>query len=133
MERHHGHHADGRVAAAILSASGGSFALEGLDPGVYEIYVDPLDHPVSSGNLGGGQVIETDFESRGGQFVWARIPGLQDTTALARAGVGQRIILAPGAVFRPNSQPSAYLRFNVATSPHPGLERFLADQLERID
>lgn len=77
--------------------------------------------------------LRLDYEPRGGQFVWARAPGIQDTTALARAGVGQGIVLAPGAVFRPNGQPSPYLRFNVACSEHPRLERFLAEQLPRLN
>lgn len=55
--------ADGRVAAAILAGSDGSFTLEGLRSGSYTLYADPLDQPVSSANLGGGLVIETDFST----------------------------------------------------------------------
>lgn len=71
-------------------------------------------------------------EPGGGQFVWARVPGLNDSTALAHLGVEHDIVLAPGAVFRPNCQPSPHLRFNVAYAEHPRLERFLAEQLARI-
>ena len=56
--------ADGHVAGAILTGSDGSFVLQGLDAGQYTVYVDPLDRPVSSANLGGGQTIETNFETR---------------------------------------------------------------------
>lgn len=54
---------DGHVAGAILSGANGVFTFEGLDPATYTIYADPLDQPVSVANLGGGQVIDTDFES----------------------------------------------------------------------
>lgn len=53
----------GRPAASTLSDDTGDFAIEGLDGGTYEIYVRPLDFPVSAGNLGAGWTIETDFES----------------------------------------------------------------------
>ncbi len=52
---------NGRVAAAILANTNGDFSLEGLVPGTYTVYADPLDQPVSSANLGGGQLIHTDF------------------------------------------------------------------------
>ncbi|MEL6904414.1 MAG: IPT/TIG domain-containing protein, partial [Planctomycetota bacterium] len=55
--------ADGRVAGAILSTSSGAFALTGLDGGTYTLYADPLDQPVSGSNLGGGQTVETDFQT----------------------------------------------------------------------
>ena len=75
--------------------------------------------------------LASDFEPLGGQFVWARLPGMRDTTALARRALEHGIVLAPGSVFRANGQPSDYLRFNVATSSHPRLERFLAEALAR--
>lgn len=56
--------ADGRVAGAILTADDGGFTIEGLDAGSYTVLVDALDQPVSSANLGGNQVIETDFAPR---------------------------------------------------------------------
>lgn len=55
---------DGHIAAAILADANGNFVLQGLDSGSYEVIVDPLDQPVSSSNLGGGQVIVTNFESK---------------------------------------------------------------------
>ncbi len=55
--------ASGRVAGAILASDSGSFRLEGLMPGQYTVYADPLDQPVSTINLGGGQTIQTDFST----------------------------------------------------------------------
>lgn len=53
---------NGRTAGAILTNAAGQFALVGLDPGTYSVYVGPLDGPVGSGNLTGSPAIETDFE-----------------------------------------------------------------------
>ncbi|HNH63157.1 MAG TPA: ATP-binding cassette domain-containing protein [Thauera aminoaromatica] len=39
------------------------------------------------------------------------------------------ILLAPGNVFRPQGQPSGYLRFNAGFCADPRLERFLTDVL----
>ncbi|MEM9381967.1 MAG: IPT/TIG domain-containing protein [Planctomycetota bacterium] len=54
----------GRVAGATLTGGQGEYALTALDAGVYTVYVDPLDRPVSEANLGGGQLIDTAFESK---------------------------------------------------------------------
>ncbi|MEM1453303.1 MAG: IPT/TIG domain-containing protein [Planctomycetota bacterium] len=53
----------GRVAGATLTNGLGDFMLEALDAGTYTVYVDPLDRPVSPANLGGGQMVDTAFES----------------------------------------------------------------------
>ena len=71
--------------------------------------------------------LQPDPEPRGGPFVWARVPGLADTSELARRAARDNILLAPGSVFRPQSQPSGYLRFNVGFCADPRLERFLGD------
>jgi MYXO-CTERM domain-containing protein len=55
--------ANGRTASGALSASGGSFALSGLDAGTYAVFASPLDFPVSAANLGAGHTVQTDFES----------------------------------------------------------------------
>ena len=64
-------------------------------------------------------------EPKGGMFVWAAIPGLVDSAALASRAVKAGIMLAPGNIFRPQMQPSPWLRFNVAYALDPRLERFL--------
>jgi hypothetical protein len=71
---------NGRLAGATLTNSNGSFMLAALDSGNYTVYADPLDHPVSVANLGGGQVIDTDFGST--------ILGTIDVTAGATASLG---------------------------------------------
>ena len=70
--------------------------------------------------------LKPDPEPRGGPFVWARVPGLADTAELARRATRDNILLAPGNVFRPQNQPSGFLRLNVGFCAEPRLERFLA-------
>ena len=68
-------------------------------------------------------------EPKGGMFAWASVPGIDDAAPLASRAAQAGIMLAPGGVFRPQMQPSPHLRFNVAHSTDPLLERFLADAL----
>lgn len=67
----------------------------------------------------------------GGMFVWARAGGLQDTARLASQAAAVDILLAPGHVFRPQMQPSPFLRFNVAYAQDPRLEDFLDHGADR--
>ncbi|THF61937.1 PLP-dependent aminotransferase family protein [Pseudothauera nasutitermitis] len=71
--------------------------------------------------------MEVFLEPKGGVFVWARPPGLDDAADLATRAAAAGIMLAPGKVFRPQTQASPWLRFNVAFAAHPQLERFLAE------
>lgn len=108
-----------------------------LTEGHYRKYVERLQGRLARATDRTLRMLErvgmvVDNEPGGGQFVWARVPGLNDSTALAHLGVEHDIVLAPGAVFRPNCQPSPHLRFNVTYAEHPRLERFLAEQLARI-
>ncbi|MQY51534.1 PLP-dependent aminotransferase family protein [Rhodocyclus gracilis] len=72
-----------------------------------------------------------DTEPKGGMFVWARTPGISDATPLARRAADAGIMLAPGSIFRPQTQPSPWIRFNVAYATDPRLERFLGEALGR--
>jgi DNA-binding transcriptional MocR family regulator len=48
-------------------------------------------------------------------YLWARLPGHDDSIALARRMLDHSVILAPGTVFSPRGDsPSPWLRFNVA-------------------
>ena len=58
--------------------------------------------------------LETFAEPFGGNFLWVRIPGIEDSATLVARARAQGMMLAPGAVFRPNLEPSPFLRFNVA-------------------
>ena len=49
-----------------------------------------------------------------GLFAWLDVPGVADTIPLAEAAAKRAMLLAPGAMFRPDMAPSSKLRFNVA-------------------
>lgn len=70
--------------------------------------------------------MEVFGEPAGGNFVWARFPHVEDAHTLTEAAAGEGVMLAPGAVFRPNLEPSPYMRFNVAYHAEPRLRRVLA-------
>ncbi len=65
-----------------------------------------------------------------GLYAWLDVPGVADTTALAEAAAKRSILLAPGALFRPNMEKSTKMRFNVAFSQNDGLYRELEALLE---
>ena len=60
--------------------------------------------------------LELFAEPKNGMFVWARLPQVDDTLALAEAASRDGIMLAPGTVFRPYLERSPWMRFNVASS-----------------
>lgn len=69
---------------------------------------------------------------QGGVFLWARVPGVDDVVPLSAKAAEQQIILAPGTLFRPQSQASPWLRFNVIYASDVRLERFLKQALDRL-
>jgi DNA-binding transcriptional MocR family regulator len=69
--------------------------------------------------------LELFVEPADGMFVWARFPHIADSLALAERSQGDRIMLAPGAVFRPHLERSPWMRFNVATCDDVRVQRWL--------
>ena len=67
-----------------------------------------------------------------GLFAWLDVPGVADTIPLAEAAAKRAMLLAPGAMFRPDMAPSTKLRFNVAFCRNDemfrDLEALLAEQ-----
>lgn len=72
-----------------------------------------------------GAGMEVFAEPRGGNFLWARFPDVEDAKRLAERAREQGVILAVGDVFRPNLEPSPWMRFNVALCGDRRLARFL--------
>lgn len=67
-----------------------------------------------------------------GLFLWVQLPvAAAHSHALATEALAQGIWLAPGSYFRPQEQPSAWFRFNAATSHAPELWAFLRGLGER--
>jgi DNA-binding transcriptional MocR family regulator len=56
---------------------------------------------------------------RGGLFLWARLPDGLDGADIARHGLKNDVVFAPGNVFSLSHGARGYLRFNVALSTHP--------------
>lgn len=63
----------------------------------------------------------------GGMFVFARLPGIEDTAPLAQAALQSGIMLGPGVLFCPQAGSSPWLRFNIAHCEDPRTWEFLAD------
>ncbi|WP_321788037.1 MULTISPECIES: aminotransferase-like domain-containing protein [Paraburkholderia] len=69
-------------------------------------------------------------ESEQSLYLWAALPGWDDSMKLAKAIFEQGVILAPGAVFSPNlAGPSPWCRFNVGYLADKRLSRALASVL----
>ena len=64
-------------------------------------------------------------EPTDGMFVWARLPQVDDSRALAEASQRDGVMLAPGTVFRPHLERSPWMRFNVAVCDDPRVQRWL--------
>jgi len=58
--------------------------------------------------------IEPWIEPRAGLFLWCRLPDGVDAAAVARRGLEEDIVFAPGNVFSLSQSASRYLRFNAA-------------------
>jgi DNA-binding transcriptional MocR family regulator len=65
----------------------------------------------------------------GGMFVWARLPSAEDSLMLADSAAREKVLLAPGTVFRPNLEPSPWMRFNVAVCQDAAVQARLATVL----
>jgi DNA-binding transcriptional MocR family regulator len=76
--------------------------------------------------------LEVLVEPTDGMFVWARYPDVEDSLPLAEASLQDGIMLAPGAVFRPHLERSAWMRFNVTTCDDTRVQRWLQKQAATI-
>jgi DNA-binding transcriptional MocR family regulator len=72
--------------------------------------------------------LELFVEPADGMFLWARFPHIDDSLALAEASQRHGIVLAPGAVFRPHLERSAWMRFNVTVCE----DKRVQDWLQRL-
>lgn len=66
--------------------------------------------------------IETFCDDDCGMFVWGRFADIGDSLPLAEMALKEGLMLAPGTVFRPNLQPSEWMRFNVAVCEDPDVQ-----------
>ena len=64
-----------------------------------------------------------------GLFAWMDVPGVTDTRPLAEAALGCEMLLAPGAMFKPDVAESTKMRFNVAFCEDDATLRLLGNLL----
>ena len=67
---------------------------------------------------------------RGGFYLWCRLPDGRDAADVARAALGENIVLAPGNVFSLSQSASEFMRFNVAQMRGPRVFDVLARALK---
>ena len=60
----------------------------------------------------------------GGKFVWARVPHVADAARLVECGAPLGVTVAPGSYFRPNAEPSPWIRVNAAFTHDPRARAF---------
>ncbi len=129
---------DIKVLTSLASSEAAEdLAYRMLTEGHYRKYVERLRGRLDEAN---GRVLRmldriglTPFIApQGGLFIWAGLPGTEDAVPLAAEAAQNGIILAPGKLFRPQSQASAWIRLNVIYAADVRLERFLHAALTRM-
>ena len=95
-----------------------------LTDGSYRRHVDGIKAKLSEGmsltlrrlrNLG----LKPWGQPQAGLYVWAELPDQLDAAAIAREGLAQDVLFAPGNVFSAAGSSRSYMRFNVALSSEP--------------
>lgn len=113
----------------ILTSLGGSRFSEMvvanlLERGTYRKYADRLRRRVGSALSTAVENLETRGwevfdEPAGGSFIWARVPGIEDSATLVHEAVGFGITLAPGSHFRPKGEATSWVRINTLGAVDP--------------
>jgi DNA-binding transcriptional MocR family regulator len=119
----------------ILSCLGSNpvaekFVFQVLSDGAYRKSLEQLRARLTDGHHQTMRTLEKlGFEAfcqpLAGKFLWLRHPDCPDSGLLAEAAAKERIVLAPGKVFRPGMEATPWFRVNVAFGGHPLLLRFL--------
>jgi DNA-binding transcriptional MocR family regulator len=102
-----------------------------LTEGHYRKYIDQLRTRVDEARAAMLRLMQNVgmqifAEPASGNFVWARFAQVEDATSLSDVAQSEGVLLAPGAVFRPNLETSPYMRFNVAFHADGRLRKLLA-------
>ena len=118
----------------VLTSLGGSRFSESvvatlLERGTYRKYVERLRRRIGSALSTAVQHLETNGwevfdEPAGGNFVWARVPGIEDSAILVKHAAQFGITLAPGSHFRPNGETTSWVRINTASADDPKAIQF---------
>lgn len=108
----------------VLTSMGGTRFAERvvatlLERGIYRKHMEKLQHRVNDALMAAVEQLhrlgwEVYERPCGGMFVWARVPGIEDSSVLVAQAQKFGITISPGANYRPNNEPSPWLRFNAA-------------------
>jgi DNA-binding transcriptional MocR family regulator len=129
------------VDVKVLTSLGGtrfaeSVAASLLERGTYRKYLERLRKRVRDSLSGAVQQLESCGwevfdEPSGGNFVWARVPGVEDSAALVEAALKFGITLAPGNYYRPSGESCPWVRINSAHAGDRRAVRFIEHMGER--
>jgi DNA-binding transcriptional MocR family regulator len=76
--------------------------------------------------------VEAWTKPTAGIFIWCRLPDGVDAAHLARKGLEENIVFAPGDAFSLSRSAASYLRFNVARMADPRILSFIARTCEPV-
>jgi len=124
----------GLVDVKVLTSLGGSRFSECvvaalLERGTYRKYLERLRRRVRDALSTAVQHLEgrgweVFDEPSGGNFVWTRVPGIDDSMVLVEQALQFGITLAPGSYYRPGGEQCAWVRMNTAHVGDPRAIRF---------
>lgn len=117
----------GRLNAELVHAA--------LSDGGYRKHVEGLRTRLAKARAEiGGKLralgIEPVLEPQAGMFLWCRLPNGLDAADVARAALGDGVVLAPGNAFSPDQAAAGLMRFNVSQMGEPRIFAILARGLE---
>lgn len=129
------------VDVKVLTSLGGTRFSEAvaanlLERGTYRKYLERMRRRVRDALSGAVQQLEAcgwDVfdEPSGGNFVWAKVPGIDDSTVLVAEALKFDVTLAPGNYYRPNGEACAWVRINTAHTGDRRAMRFFEAMGER--
>ncbi|MCO4865387.1 PLP-dependent aminotransferase family protein [Cupriavidus sp. WGlv3] len=129
------------VDVKVLTSVAGSHFAEAvtaalLERGGYRKYVERLRLRVREAVANAvrqlhGNGWEVFCQPSGGNFLWARPPGIEDSRELVTLGEQFGVTLAPGNYFRPGGETSAWIRINAAYANEPRAVAFMQAAAER--
>ncbi|SAK98571.1 GntR family transcriptional regulator [Caballeronia calidae] len=128
------------VDVKVLTSLGGtrfaeSVAASLLERGTYRKYLERLRKRVRDSLSSAVQTLEgygwdVFDEPSGGNFVWAKVPGIDDSAVLVDEAVKFGVTLAPGSYYRPNGEACPWVRINSAYAGDRRAARFFEAMTE---
>ncbi|MES2010023.1 MAG: PLP-dependent aminotransferase family protein [Pseudomonadota bacterium] len=125
------------VDVKVLTSIAGSHFAESvtaalLERGAYRKYMERLRLRVRQATARAVQHLgdagwEVYCEPAGGNFLWARTRGIEDSRELVTLAEQHGVTLAPGNYFRPGGEGSAWIRINSAFVEEPRAQAFLQE------